>query len=74
MAGISHIFQIGRTGIQAHQKGLQVTAHNISNLNTKGYSRQEAVLRLLLHWMEKSGQEFGSIKFVVMSIPSLRPS
>jgi flagellar hook-associated protein 1 len=44
MAGISHIFHIARSGIRAHQQGLATTAHNITNINTKGYSRQEVVL------------------------------
>ncbi|MDH5775763.1 MAG: flagellar hook-associated protein FlgK, partial [Nitrospirota bacterium] len=44
MAGISHIFNIARSGIQAHQQGLATTSHNISNINTKGFSRQEVVL------------------------------
>ncbi len=44
MAGISHILNIARSGIQAHQQGLATTSHNISNINTKGYSRQEVVL------------------------------
>ena len=44
MAGISHIFNIARSGIQAHQQGLATTSHNITNINTKGYSRQEVVL------------------------------
>jgi flagellar hook-associated protein 1 len=44
MAGISHIFHIARSGVQAHQQGLATTAHNITNINTKGYSRQEVVL------------------------------
>ena len=44
MAGISHILNIARTGIQAHQQGLATTSHNISNINTKGFSRQEVVL------------------------------
>ncbi len=44
MAGISHIFNIARSGIQAHQQGIATTSHNISNINTKGYSRQEVVL------------------------------
>ena len=38
MASISHIFNIARSGIQAHQQGLATTAHNISNINTKCYS------------------------------------
>lgn len=29
------------SGLQAAQKGLQVTGHNISNANTKGYTRQQ---------------------------------
>ncbi len=44
MAGISHIFNIARSGIQAHQQGLATTSHNISNINTKGYSRQQVIL------------------------------
>ena len=44
MAGISHIFNIARSGIQAHQQGLATTSHNITNINTKGFSRQEVVL------------------------------
>ena len=44
MAGISHIFNIARSGIQAHQHGLATTSHNISNINTKGYSRQQVIL------------------------------
>ena len=44
MAGISHIFNIARSGIQAHQQGLATTSHNITNINTKGFSRQEVIL------------------------------
>ncbi|EAR09450.1 flagellar hook-associated protein FlgK [Reinekea blandensis] len=32
------------TGIKAHQTALETTGHNISNANTPGYSRQEAVM------------------------------
>jgi flagellar hook-associated protein 1 FlgK len=31
------------TGVQAQQRALDVTAHNIANIETPGYSRQEAV-------------------------------
>ncbi len=44
MAGVSHIFNIARSGIQAHQQGLATTSHNITNINTKGFSRQDVVL------------------------------
>ncbi len=33
---------ISRLGLQAQQKALEVTAHNIANANTPGYSRQTA--------------------------------
>ena len=32
--------EIGRRGLQAHQKALAVTGHNIDNVRTEGYSRQ----------------------------------
>jgi flagellar hook-associated protein 1 FlgK len=35
--------EIALRGLQAHQKSLEVTGHNIANANTPGYSRQEAV-------------------------------
>lgn len=44
MSGIDLIFNIARSGLQAHQQGLATTAHNIANIDTKGYSRQEVVL------------------------------
>lgn len=39
--GVYDIFGIGRQGIRAQQTAIQVTSHNIANINTKGYSRQE---------------------------------
>ncbi len=44
MAGVSHIFNVARSGVQAHQQGLATTSHNIANINTKGFSRQQVVL------------------------------
>ena len=41
--GIYDIFDIGRLGIKAQQTAIQVTSHNIANINTDGYSRQEVV-------------------------------
>ena len=35
--------EIGRTGINVGQKGLDVTGHNISNVDTLGYTRQRLV-------------------------------
>ena len=44
MSGINNIFEMGRLGIQAFQQGLSVTAHNITNASTEGFSRQGVIL------------------------------
>jgi flagellar hook-associated protein 1 len=44
MSGISNLFNIGKSGIAAFQQSLAVTAHNMANVNTKGYSKQDAIL------------------------------
>ncbi len=44
MAGISGIFNIGRSSLFSNKKALEVTSHNIANMNTPGYARQEAIL------------------------------
>lgn len=43
MSSIYDIFDIGKLGIRAQQTAIQVTAHNIANANTDGYSRQEVI-------------------------------
>jgi len=35
--------EIGRRGLQTHQRALDVTGHNLANASTEGYTRQEAV-------------------------------
>lgn len=42
---MSSIASLGRvtSGLKAAQTGLQVTGHNIANVNTKGYTRQQAL-------------------------------
>ena len=35
--------EIGKKALWAQKKSLEVTSHNISNANTEGYSRQEAI-------------------------------
>jgi flagellar hook-associated protein 1 len=42
--GISSILNIAKNGVFAAQTSVQVTSHNVANVNTEGYSRQEAVL------------------------------
>jgi flagellar hook-associated protein 1 FlgK len=43
---VSSFFGLNTTlrGLLAHQRALDVTAHNISNASTEGYSRQQAVM------------------------------
>ncbi|MDR1329436.1 MAG: flagellar basal body protein, partial [Oscillospiraceae bacterium] len=35
--------EIGRTGLVVSQKGLDVTSHNITNVDTAGYTRQRII-------------------------------
>ncbi|SPP65178.1 flagellar hook-associated protein FlgK [Nitrospira lenta] len=44
MVGLNSLFDIARTALNTAQQALTVSGHNISNVNTPGYSRQEAVL------------------------------
>ncbi|HEY3198004.1 MAG TPA: flagellar hook-associated protein FlgK [Nitrospirales bacterium] len=43
MAGLLSIFNTGANSLLAHQRALQVVSQNLANLNTPGFSRQEAV-------------------------------
>lgn len=40
MAGLFSILNTANSGMNAHQKAIQTISHNISNLDTEGYSRQ----------------------------------
>lgn len=42
--GISNIFDIASSGITAQRLAMEVTGENIANVNTPGYSRQQAVM------------------------------
>ncbi len=44
MTEIYSVLHIAKGGVLSHQKSLQVTAHNIANVNTEGYSRQRVRL------------------------------
>ena len=41
-----NLLNIGKSAIFASQAAINVTAHNIANVNTPGYTRQEAILRI----------------------------
>lgn len=38
-------YEIARSGLMVNERGLFVTGHNISNVNTAGYVRQQAMLK-----------------------------
>lgn len=42
--GLDGLLDIGKSALSAAQQALTVTGHNVANVNTPGYSRQEAVL------------------------------
>ncbi|MCY6959545.1 flagellar hook-associated protein FlgK [Clostridium brassicae] len=44
MSGLFGTFNIGKRGLFAQQRAIDVTSHNIGNANTEGYSRQRAIL------------------------------
>lgn len=44
MVGLSSLFDIARSALATSQQALTVTGHNVANVNTPGFSRQEAVL------------------------------
>ena len=45
MSGTMGNFYVGVSGMQSHQYALNTTAHNITNANTEGYSRQRSVIK-----------------------------
>ena len=45
MAGLFAIFDIARQGLQVNQRALQVVSQNLVNINTPGFSRQEAIFQ-----------------------------
>lgn len=40
MSGITHILDMAVRALMSEQAGLEVTSHNVTNVNTPGYSRQ----------------------------------
>ncbi|PLX67820.1 MAG: flagellar hook-associated protein FlgK [Denitrovibrio sp.] len=47
MSNLMHIFSTGVSGLYASQAGIDVTGHNIANVNTEGYSRQRVTLETM---------------------------
>ena len=55
MTSIGNIFEIGRSALLTHQQGVNLTSHNISNVNTPGYSRQRLNLETNVPYNAASG-------------------
>jgi flagellar hook-associated protein 1 FlgK len=45
MAGVRSIFEIGKNALLANNLTLQTISHNVANVNTPGYTREETVLQ-----------------------------
>ncbi len=52
------LFDIGRSGIAANQLALRVASNNIANINTPGYSRQDAIMQIA-NPVKQNGQAVG---------------
>jgi len=44
MAGLTNLLNIAKVGLMTHQTNLQTIGHNVSNVNTRGYSRQQVMI------------------------------
>ncbi|MDE7366402.1 MAG: flagellar basal body protein, partial [Lachnospiraceae bacterium] len=44
MSGTMGRMYIGASGLQAQQNAINTTAHNLTNLGTEGYSRQQVLM------------------------------
>jgi flagellar hook-associated protein 1 FlgK len=56
MSGLNGLFGIGANALATFQRALAVTGQNISNVNTPGYSRQQAILNETLPQNGQPGQ------------------
>ena len=59
MSTLNAVFDIAKTALQANQKAINVTSHNIANANTAGYTRQRVVLETM-DPVNFGGQYFGT--------------
>ena len=55
MSGIYGVLQTGTQALLAQQKGIEVTGHNIANVNTPGYSRQTVNMQANAPTMSSQG-------------------
>jgi len=55
MSGIYGVLQTGMRSLLAQQRGIEVTGHNIANVNTPGYTRQTVTLETTTPVMGSQG-------------------
>lgn len=56
MGGLIEALNSAKLALASQQIGIQVTGHNIANVNTEGYSRQETEFRTTRPYSAKPGQ------------------
>jgi flagellar hook-associated protein 1 FlgK len=56
MSNLLGLLDLGGSGLLSHQKAIQVTGHNIANVNTPGYTRQRVNLEAKPPMANASGQ------------------
>lgn len=70
MASTFGSFEIARSGMMAYQAAIQATAHNVANIETKGYSKQVANMASMVS--NKSGFLVQGAGVLVTDISRLR--
>ncbi|MEA1934521.1 MAG: flagellar hook-associated protein FlgK [Thermodesulfobacteriota bacterium] len=66
MAGISHVLNIAKNALLTHQVSLQVAGHNVANVDTPGYNRQELTLNSALSTPMSYGNIGGGVAAVTI--------
>ena len=59
MSGMGLVFNIAKDALIAQRYSIDVTAHNIANVDTPGYSRQDPVMEASLP-QDRNGLNFGT--------------
>lgn len=66
MAGLFTTLNIGSQSLQAHQLGVQVAGHNISNVNNPAYSRQRLILETAIATPSSVGLQGTGVQAVMI--------
>ena len=63
---------IGVSGLQTNQAALNVTAHNLANLDSEGYSRQQVLMRDTYYTLYNNGKVYTSQTGLGVSMDRIR--